>query len=207
MNVARALAVAALLAGCGSAPPLPNDVYYRLQLAPSAQRFEAPRVAGLVVVERPTAVSVYSSRDVAYSDGPPHLYLSHYHYHHWVDPPAQLLQQGLVDHLRSANLAPNVAAEAGRLIPAYRISGVVRRFERLKGESGWQVVVALELRADPVRGEQPLLMQQYETVIAAEGDGMEATVQAFAKATGALFDRFVADLGKVLPSEPVTARP
>lgn len=187
-----------LLAGCFAPPPLPDDVYYRLALAPAAQRFETPRIGGLVVVERPSAPSVYGSRDVAYSDGPPHLQLTHYHYHHWVDPPAQLLQQGLVDHLRSANLAPNVAGEAGRLVPAYRISGVVRRFERQKGESGWQVAVALDLRADAAGGERPLVLQQYETVIAADGDGMAATVQAFGKATGTLFDRFLADLAKAL---------
>ncbi len=200
---------AAALSGCfGSAPPLPDDVNYRLQVAPATQRFEAPRIAGLVVVERPTAAAVYSSRDVVYSEDAPHVNLQHYHYHHWADPPPQLLQQGLVDHLRSANLAPNVALEAGRLLPAYRVSGVLRRFERQKNGSGWQAAVSLELRADPAGGREPLLLRQYETVIAADGDGMEATVQAFAKATGSLFDKFVADLNRALPAaEPTTARP
>jgi ABC-type uncharacterized transport system auxiliary subunit len=190
---------AVLLAGCFAPPPLPDDVNYRLQLAPAVQKFEAPRVAGLVVVERPTAAAVYSSRDVVYSEGPPHVNLQHYHYHHWADPPPQLLQQGLVDHLRSANLASNITLEAGRLLPAYRISGVVRRFERQKNGSGWQAAVSLELRADPTGGREPLLLRQYETTVAADGDGMEATVQAFAKATGSLFDKFVADLNQALP--------
>ena len=199
---------AVLLTACfGSSPPLPDDVNYRLQLAPAKQKFEAPRVAGLVVVERPTAPAVYSSRDLVYSEGPPHVNLQHYHYHHWADPPPQLLQQGLVDHLRSANLAQNVTIEAGRLLPAYRISGVVRRFERQKNGSGWQAAVSIELRADPAGGREPLLLRQYETVIAAEGEGMEATVEAFAKATGSLFDRFVADFSKALPAEPAAARP
>lgn len=196
----RALALAALvLSGCFAPPPLPDDVYYKLQLAPAAQRFEAPRVAGLVVVERPAAASVYNSRDLAYSDGPANLHLSYYHYQHWADPPPQLLQQGLVDHLRSANFAPSVAAEAGRLLPAYRISGVVRRFERQKSESGWQVAVSLELRADPVAGDKPVLLQQYDAVVPADGDDMEATVKAFSAATGSLFDRFVADFSQALP--------
>ena len=202
------LFAAALLTACfGSAPPLPDDVNYRLQLAPATQRFEAPRVAGLVVVERPTAPAVYSSRDVVYSEGPPHVHLLAYHYHHWADPPPQLLQQGLVDHLRSANLAPNVTLEAGRLLPAYRISGVVRRFERQKNGSGWQAAVSLELRADPMAGDKPALLQQYEIVVPADGDGMDATVQAFAKATGSLFDRFVADLGKALPADSMRVQP
>lgn len=208
MRLPAAIVAASLLAGCFAPPPLPDDVYYRLQLAPAAQRFEAPRVAGLVVVERPVAPSVYSTQDVVYSEGAPHLHLLHYHYHHWADPPPQLLQQGLVDHLRSANLAPNVTTEAGRLLPAYRISGVLRRFERQKNGSGWQAAVSLELRADPAGGREPLLLRQYEMVTDAAGDGMEETVQAFAKATGTLFDRFVSDLNQALPAaEPVSARP
>jgi len=205
---ARGLAavVALLLAGCSAARPLPEDVYYRLQLAPPAQRFDAPRVAGLVVVDRPNAASVYTSRNLAYSDSPPHLHLSHYHYHHWVDPPPQLLQQELADYLRSANLAQSVATEAGRVVPAWRISGNVRRFERQKTESGWQVAVALELRAEPGDRKRTPLMQQYETTLAVQGDGIEDTVKAFSKATGGLFDRFLADLGAALTG-PGTARP
>lgn len=195
-----------LLTACSAAPPLPEDVYYRLQLAPPAQRFDAPRVAGVVVVDRPNAASVYTSRDLAYSDSPPYLHLSHYHYHHWVDPPPQLLQQELADYLRSANLAPSVTTEAGRAVPAWRISGIVRRFERQKSRSGWQVAVALELRAEPADRKQAPLLQQYEMVLAAPGDGIEDTVKAFSTATGSLFDRFLADLGKALPAEPVTAR-
>jgi ABC-type uncharacterized transport system auxiliary subunit len=195
-----------LTAACSAAPPLPDDLYYRLQLAPPAQRFDTPRVAGPIVVDRPSAASVYTSRDLAYSDSPPHLHVSHYHYHHWVDPPPQLLQQELADFLRSANLASNVTTEAGRLPVSYRISGIVRRFERQKTASGWQVAVALELRAEPADRKRPLLLQQYDTVLAAEGDGIEDTVRAFSKATGSLFDRFVSDVGKALPAEPVTAR-
>ena len=196
----QCLLAATLLAGCfGSSPPIPEDIYYRLQPAAPAQRFDAPRV-GLVVVDRPGGASVYTARDIAYSDAAPHLRLQHYHYHHWVDPPPQLLQQALVDYLRAANFARTVTSEPGRQPPAWRLSGVVRRFERQKNGSGWQAVVSLELRADPAGGREPLLLRQYETVIAADGDGMEATVAAFAKATGSLFDRFVADLGQALPS-------
>ncbi len=194
-----------LLSACSAAPPLPEDVYYRLQLAPPAQRFEAPRVAGLVVVDRPNAPSVYTSRDLAYSDAPPHLHLSHYHYHHWVDPPPQLLQQELADYLRAANLAPSVATEAGWPAPSWRISGIVRRFERQKTVAGWQVAVALELRAEPADRRQAPLLQQYEMVLPAEGEGIDDTVKAFSKATGSLFDRFVADFNGAVP--PVTARP
>jgi len=195
------------LAGCfGTSPPIPEDIYYHLQPAAPAQRFDAPRV-GLIVVDRPGAASVYTARDIAYSDAAPHLRLQHYHYHHWVDPPPQLLQQALVDHLRAANFARTVTSEPGRQPPAWRLSGVVRRFERLKTGSGWQAAVSLELRADAAGGGEPLLLRQYETVIAADGDGMEATVQAFAEATGTLFDRYVADLNQALPAQPTTARP
>lgn len=193
------LLLAAALAGCGSAPPLPDDVYYRLQLAAPARRLDAPRVDGPVRVARFDGASVYTSRDLAYSSEAPYLHLSHYHYHHWVDPPPQLLQQELVDYLRAANLASRVETEAGRRPPAWRIGGTIRRFERQKTASGWQVAVALELRAAPADRRAEPLLKTYDVVLAAEGDGIEATVQAFSAATATVFDRFLADFGKAVP--------
>lgn len=194
----------ALLSACSSAPPLPDDVYYRLQLAAPAQRLEAPRVPGPVLVARFGGASVYTSRDLAYSSESPYLHLSHYHYHHWVDPPPQLLQQELVDYLRAANLAQRVETEAGRQLPALRIDGTIRRFERQKSASGWQVAVALELRATPADRRAEPLLKTYDVVLAAEGDGIEATVRAFSAATATVFERFLADLGKAVPG---SARP
>ena len=193
------------LTGCfGSSPPIPADFYYRLQPSAPAQRLDAPRV-GLIVVDRPGAPTVYTARDIAYSDAAPHLRLQHYHYHHWVDPPPQLLQQALVDYLRAANVARVVTSEPGRQPPAWRVSGVVRRFDRQRGEAGWQAAVSLELRADPVGGNKPPLVRQYDVVVDAQGADMDATVQAFAKATGTLFDRFLADFSAALPAD--SARP
>jgi ABC-type uncharacterized transport system auxiliary subunit len=194
------LLLAAALAGCGSAPPLPDDVYYRLQLAAPAQRLEAPRVAGAVLVARFGGASVYTSRDLAYSSESPYLHLSHYHYHHWVDPPPQLLQQELVDYLRAANLASRVETEAGRQPPAWRIDGTIRRFERQKTASGWQVAVALEFRATPADRRAEPMLKSYDVILAAEGDGIEATVKAFSAATATVFERFLADLGKAVPA-------
>lgn len=192
-----AVALALLLGACVSAP-LPNDVYYRLQAGAAAQRFETPRVDGMIVVERPRAPAVYATRDIAWSDDPQALQLSHYHYHHWADPPAQLLQQALVDYLRSANFASSIALEAGRLAPVYRISGGIRRFERVRSDAGWAVAVMLDLRADPAAGERPVLLKQYESSVAAKDDSIEATVQAFSDATGAVFGRFLADLAEAV---------
>lgn len=194
------LLLVAALAGCGSAPPLPDDVYYRLQLAAPTQRLEAPRVPGAVLVARFDGASVYTSRDLAYSSEAPYLHLSHYHYHHWADPPPQLLQQELVDYLRAANLASRVEAESGRQAPAWRIDGTIRRFERQKTATGWQVAVALEFRATPADRRAEPLLKTYDVVLAADGDGIEDSVKAFSAATATVFERLVADLGKAVPA-------
>jgi uncharacterized lipoprotein YmbA len=195
-----------LTTACSTPPPLPNDHYYRLPAVAPAQRFDAPRIDGLVVVERPRATAVHATRALAYTEDAGHLTLAHYHYHYWADPPAQLLQQGLIDYLRAANLAPAVAAEAGRLATECRISGVLRRFERQRSGDGWQVAVALELRADAGGSDRPVLLRQYEFVAPAQDDSIEATVRAFAAATGDVFSHFLADLGQALPVT-ATARP
>jgi len=188
------------LSGCfGSSPPLPDDHYYRLPIAAPTQRFEAPPVPGVIMVERPRATAVHATRSLAYSEDEQGLRLEHYHYHHWTDPPPQLLQQALVDFLRAANVAPTVTSDAGRLELDYRISAVVRRFERQKTSDGWKVAVTLELRADAAAGDRPLLLNEYAALVPVKSDDMEGTVRAFSAASGDVFTRFLADLASALP--------
>lgn len=193
--------LALALAGCfGSSPPVPDDQFYRLPVGVPAQRHDVPALDGVVMVERPRATAVHAVRALAYSEDEQQLRLSHYHYHHWADPPPMLLQQALVDFLRASNLVTTVTADAGRLELDYRISSVLRRFERQKTADGWKAAVTLELRADAARGDRPLLLREYAALAPIRGERMEDTVQAFGAASQDVFTRFVADLSRALPA-------
>jgi ABC-type uncharacterized transport system auxiliary subunit len=186
----------ALLAGCVGRTPLPDSHYYRLNVAAPAAKENPGHVTGLVLVEAPRAPAVYVPRAIAYSDDAAQASLGHYHYHAWIDPPARLLQQELARYLQSAHIGSAVVTDAGRAAPDYRISGEIRRFERVKTAQGWAAAVALELRADAAANAPPLLVRNYEKVVPAGDATLEATVEAFSAASAAIFQAFTADLMK-----------
>ncbi|MGH8528244.1 MAG: ABC-type transport auxiliary lipoprotein family protein [Nevskiales bacterium] len=207
--------ISLLLAACSivSSEPPPAEHFYRFEIPNPKPQTATPAIGGLLVVDALEAPAVYTRRAIVYSEDPQHLALQEYHYHLWTDPPPRLLQQALVEYLRQAQMAATVTDEAGRAQWDYRINGRLLRFERLRVAQGWQVAAELELRVDARNGTRPLLVKNYARQMAANGDSMEATVQAFSAAVAEIFANFSSDLRAVLPpaaqssaaSKPVTA--
>ncbi|MDX1571086.1 MAG: hypothetical protein R3200_11415, partial [Xanthomonadales bacterium] len=96
-----------VLAGCGSAPPVPEDHHYRLVRAELPNRRETPAITGPLLVELPEAVGVRQNRPLLYSQ-PPHIAFQQYHFHHWEDSPPRMLQRRLRWALDAAGVADSV---------------------------------------------------------------------------------------------------
>jgi ABC-type uncharacterized transport system auxiliary subunit len=193
------------LLSCASTKPLPEEHFYRLSAMAPKQKLPAAPVSGVLVVEPLTTVSLYAERSIVYSDDPEHLALQNYNYQHWSDSPPRMLQTILQDYLRAANVAEAVTTEVGRARPAGRVSGHVLRFEQLRDADAWQVVVALDLRADLRDSLVPLVAKRYESTQPVAGGDMKATVQAFSAATEDILRRFLDDLTKSLANPPAPA--
>jgi ABC-type uncharacterized transport system auxiliary subunit len=186
------LALAA--SGCAGSPPPPADSFHRLAVPPPAVR-PAVLLAGVVEVERLRASDLLRGRALvlASADQPDVLRRSTYHY--WVDAPPVLLQDALVAWLRAGRLAERaVTAETGDQAQ-WSVAGRVQRFER---RSDGQTSVALELSLR--RGREPDLLVQgvYEASRKADGDSMEAAVEALGAATGAAFTAFATEIESAL---------
>ena len=89
-----------LLAACGSVPPAPTDRFYRLQPAHVAPA--ATSLPGAVAVNAFRADSLYAERPIVYSDEASLRQLRQYHYHLWLYPPAQIVQEHFKASLGSA---------------------------------------------------------------------------------------------------------
>ena len=96
------LSIAAVALGLGACaqPEIPQDKYYRLNVTTSAKA--AVKLDGVLEVERFRADGLISGRPIAYSENKGHL--SEYHYHFWVEPPVDLLQDAMVSFLRNARM-------------------------------------------------------------------------------------------------------
>lgn len=183
------------LANCGGGEPVPRDTYYRLSAADISARTGGP-LHGAVEVFPFRAEGMINNRGILFKSGPSAI--EAYSYHFWWQQPGTLLQQSLIDALRSAQAFDAVAGPEMRLARDYEIVGSIRRLE----QSGAAVDVEVELSLRSGRGGAPLLLKSYTEEVAATDESVPAAVAAFSTAVGHIWSRFVADLATVRPPQP-----
>ena len=191
--------VVAALAGCASAP-VPDLTYYRMparvETAPITAT--APRFALPIIVDALVADGVYNDLSMLYANQPEGS-IRAYHYQLWENSPGLLLQRRLIQFLRARNAAALVTDRLPPSLDSRRIFGRVDSFERVHAATGWSARVRLELRVEQGARMPPLLVNDYAATVAADGDGMRASVRAFAAAIDQVFDAFWVDLGELPP--------
>lgn len=189
------LAATALLAACGSTP-VPDQSYYKLPPNEGVTQFPEARFADPILVDTFLSDGLHDEQAILYAtvEGGS---LRAYHYQLWNDPPVRLLQRRLIARLRDTGITSGVIADrVPSQVSAFRISGLIDRFERQKTDSGWVAAVTLEMRVDVGTNELPVLLKSYESLQPADNDSIQATVRAFAAAIDDVFARFVDDFAK-----------
>jgi len=182
------------ISACGSQKPVPVDHYYRLPDISLSGSGLTRLSDGIVYVALFETDGLHRERALVYSNNEG-LELKQFHYQHWIDSPARLIRDHLVQYLRTINAAPTVVTSVDPY-PEMRISGRIRRFDRIMGDPADQVVVALELRAD--REDELLHIKDYQVTETVTGSSASDTVTAFDKALLRCFAEFVKDVHAVL---------
>ncbi len=196
MSMLRSIAVVAmlLLSACAGAPGIPETTYFRLPPRAPMAPLATPVLTHPIVVETLLADGLHSDQAIIYSLDPQGARLRAYHYQLWVDPPVRMLQRRLIGALRDANVATIVADRLPAQTQAVRIEGRIERFERVKTETGWNVAVALSLRADLRDSKPPLVLHEYSREIPTAGDSVRDSVNAIGQALDEIYAEFVRDL-------------
>ena len=139
------------------------------------------------------------SRKLIYSDDPGHLRFQQYHYHHWEDNPANLIQQRLTKILGDSGVAAAVLKRRTGAVQ-YVLESRIARFDRLLSGNAATAHIVIEVwlidQQDP---DRILLHQQYEESIGAASATIEATIVAFSRGLDRIAQRLIADLGRVQP--------
>lgn len=194
-RLAGVLFTLALAAGCSGQPPVPEDHYYYL-MRPATVESPAPLSDGVVFVESFIADGVHRERALTYMDGPA-TELKQYHYHHWVDSPARLLRDHLIDFLRAGNSAALVTdAPTERVELA--IYGKIRRFDIIAGRGTAQVAVALEFRVVKAGSDGPPFVRLYERRQEANDRTINGSVEALSAALTDMYSELVKDLHEAM---------
>ena len=184
--------VAVVTVGCASGPA-PRDHYYRLEAA-APEALASPKLAGTLEVGRLRVEAISQGRRMLYRDSSQSGEIGQHAYHHWVDPPNVMLQDQLVQTLRSANLAEDVVTPAVRVGSDYLVSGRIVRLERILGGSEPRVAVEIELVLTRQQGSELLLLETYREERVAPGSSVADAVTAYDQAISAIFERFLADI-------------
>jgi ABC-type uncharacterized transport system auxiliary subunit len=132
------LLTAVFLAGCGGGAA-PRDSYYRLLLSGDVPVRAGGPIPGAVEVQALRADGLLNGRAILFRDGPTDI--EGYSYHFWWQAPGGMLQESLIDTLRTAQAFETVAGPEMKVDRTYDILGRIRRLEQ--GAGG--VHVELEL--------------------------------------------------------------
>jgi ABC-type uncharacterized transport system auxiliary subunit len=177
MRLLAAAGLVLLLAACAS-EPVPAERYYRPVLtAPAAV---APLQQRLLV-EHFDASGLYVDRALLFrsEDGS----YRQFHYHSWIQPPADLLSDLLVDYLRAAFGAPQVFTPDARVDGDLRLRARLRRLEQLRDSGPQRAALGLEFMLSDRNGE-PLGFLDFEQTEACAGPGPGDCQQAYAALLG-----------------------
>ncbi len=191
------------LAGCVQ-PPVPVDRFYRLAIDAAAPRLDTPALSGTVIVDRFDSDSLVRQRSVVFSQSTNPLELRQYTYHYWAQSPPVMIQDRLISYLRAANAATTVDAREARQDAGCRITGVIRRFERVLGDDSTGAAVEIDMRVTRVNDLATLWRHDYVAAVAAQSGAMADTVAAFDTAIAVIFGAFVGHLAQQPATCPTT---
>lgn len=186
--------VGALLVACASVPAMPETTYFRLPPPQPATLLPEPLVARPIVVETFRTDGLYSGQALVYALDADASRLRTYHYQLWIDPPPRLLQRRLIATLRAAGVSRVVTDQLPTRMETLRVEGRIERLERVRSANGWEVIVALVLRAESSTDGRPWVIGEYHQRVAAGGDQMTDSVQAVGVALDRIGDEFIDDL-------------
>jgi ABC-type uncharacterized transport system auxiliary subunit len=187
-----AILAAALLAACAQ-PPVTQDAFYRLQVAPPTATLAKPKLPGPLEVPRFSADGLMAGRPIVFSEAGEPLQLSAYHYHFWLEPPGAMLRDEMVAYLRAAGVAKSVVTPELRVDPDFVLIVKIKRIEQVRGPAP-KVVIALEVGLGGRKDDRLLLLKTYRVEKEAANNTVGAAVEAFSGAMAAVCAGVASDI-------------
>jgi len=186
------LVVLATISAC-SQPPLPQDHFYRLDVAAPSQGSQ-PLLKGVLEVDRLNADGLLGGRSLLYTEKGKEAEIKEYHYHLWTEAPPSLIQDRMVSFLRTAKVADNIVTPKMRITSDYTINGRIRHLERAVGGAAPKVIVELELGLKDQKDDRLVFVDTYREEVEHQDDTVIQSVTSMNRAMSAIFGRFLSDI-------------
>ncbi len=196
LMVPLAIAASALLTACASAPPVPEDQFYRLQAVHAAEAAATALFPGTIEVDRFVADGLTSERPIVYSESGKPSQVKAYHYHFWIKPPTVMLRDEMVAFLRAANVADAVVTPEIRVQANYVLTGKIKHLEQIKGKIN-RSLLEMELGLRKPTDGKLLFLKTYRIENESGGASVGDAVDSLNTALSIVYADFVADLAKL----------
>jgi cholesterol transport system auxiliary component len=187
-----ALVLLATVSACAQ-PPLPQDHFYRLDVAAPAPGGQT-LLKGVLEVDRLNADGLLGGRSLLYTEAGKESEIKEYHYHLWTEAPPSLIQDRMVSFLRQANIADNIVTPKMRISPDHIVSGRIRHLERAIGSSTPKIIVELELALKDRKDDRLVFVDTYREVVEHGEDSVIQAVTSMNSALSKIFERFLQDI-------------
>ena len=185
------------LSSCGSAPPVPEDNFYRLQAVYADEPFSKKFLPGTIEVERFVADGLTSERAIVFSEiGTPNQ-VKAYHYHFWIKPPTVMLRDELVSFLRTSKISDAVVTPEMRVRATYAITGKIKHLEQIRAKDQTRTLLETEFGLRRPNDGKLLFLDSYRIENVAGGTGVAAAVDSLNTALSIIYADFLADISKL----------
>lgn len=199
MNSRRWWLVAVLsgvLGACGGqGVPAPSDEFHRLAVGAPSVVYSKPPIAGVLEVDRFHASDVLQDRAIVFVEHDSPNVLHQYRYQLWADEPTRMLQTVTIDYLREAHLADRVVAAGLRVVPAYTLTGDLRKLEHEVGSPSG-VSVALEFYLREHKSGSVVWMKGYNAGRTVQNSSVGAASRAIGEAVEEILGNLSMDLAR-----------
>ncbi len=185
------------LSACASAPPVPEDHFYRLQAVYADESLANKPLAGTIEVERFVADGLTSERPIVFSEMDKPNIVKAYHYHFWIKPPTVMLRDELVSFLRASKISDAVVTPEMRVNADYALTGKIKHLEQVRAKEQTRTLLEMEIGLRRPSDGKLLFLDSYKVENIAGGVGVATAVESLNTALSIIYSDFLSHISNL----------
>jgi ABC-type uncharacterized transport system auxiliary subunit len=182
-----------LTACFGGSSSIPDDHYYRLpELV--GEKLASPILTGTLSVKKIITYGIYGERTLIYTEKNNNIKLNRYHYHHWEKSPSTLIQDNLVQYLKSVGIAHHVISYSQNTEPDYLLEAELITMHRDMSSKGSIADISMDIRLYNKSNNSIYINKRYHSKLTAKSNKLVDTIKAYGEGLHNIYDELIADL-------------
>jgi len=186
--------VTIMLTACfGGGSSIPDDHYYRLPEL-TGKKLTKPILTGTLSVKRVITHGIYGERALIYTDKNSTIKLNRYHYHHWEKSPSKLIQDNLVQYLKTVGVAHQVISQSHNTNENYLLETELITMHREVTQQGYSASISMDIRLYNKSNNSIYINKRYHSKISTTSNKIVDTIESYGKGLHHIYDELISDL-------------